>query len=128
MSDSAVLGRTVQEPVDGLDTFPTPAGVTKVHLAAMEGTSVCPVTGQPDMWTADITYWPRTECVESKSMKLWLWKFRNEGVFCEQLSADIAREVGQAIGAAEVEVTVRQSPRGGIAINSTARYSLMVNA
>ena len=54
---------------------------------------MCPITGQPDFSSVEIDYQPNLRCVESKSLKLYLWSFRDRAAFCEQLAADIAAEV-----------------------------------
>lgn len=120
MTDQTVLGKTVQHPIDYIDTFPAPEGVMEVVMEAFEFTSLCPMTGQPDFSTVSIEYTPDKKCIESKSLKLFLWQFREKGVFCEQLSADIADAVMKFIQPLHVLVTVDQSPRGGISIRSKA--------
>lgn len=103
----------------GLDTFPAPAGVTEVRLVTDEVTALCPVTGQPDWYTVEITYQPRGRCVESKSLKLYLQTYRNRGIFCEAFAAQVAQDLAEALGTA-VTVSVTQKPRGGISIRATA--------
>jgi 7-cyano-7-deazaguanine reductase len=86
--------------------------------------AVCPVTGQPDMYTAVIEYEPKGLCLESKSLKLYLMRFRDEGHFCEALAVRIHEDVATALelAADDVRVTLRQKARGGITIvASTAR-------
>ena len=73
------LGKTVRTPMRTLDTFPKPAGVETVIMESDEVTSLCPVTGQPDWETVTIGYAPDQACIESKSLKLYLWSFREEG-------------------------------------------------
>ena len=85
-----------------------------------EVTSLCPVTGQPDISSVEIEYEPDGLCVESKSLKLYLWSFRNRPVFAEALGAEIAAEVQRATRAPLVRVRVRQRPRGGIVIEATS--------
>lgn len=114
------LGKPVREPVRRLEVFPAPAGVERVTLASDEVTSLCPVTGQPDWETVSIEYAPAGLCIESKSLKLYLWSFREEGVFCEALASRIAADVAAACRPAWVRVTVTQKPRGGITIAATA--------
>ena len=105
----------------GLETFPAPDGALRVTLDSDEVTAVCPVTGQPDWYRVEVTYVPGEKCVESKSLKLYLQSFRDEGVFCEALAARIAQDIGQAL-ACPVEVTTIQKRRGGIRIHATARW------
>jgi 7-cyano-7-deazaguanine reductase len=114
------LGKQVRGPVRRLEVFPAPPGVDRVTLASDEVTSLCPVTGQPDWETVVVEYAPAGFCLESKSLKLYLWSFREEGVFCEALAARIAGDVAAACRPAWVRVTVTQKPRGGITISATA--------
>lgn len=115
------LGRPGVEAYAGLETFPNP-GVAHVDLTSDELTAVCPVTGQPDMYVAQIEYWPDKLCLESKSLKLYLMSFRNEGVFAEGLAVKIRDDVAAALelSADAVSVTLEQKSRGGITITATA--------
>ncbi len=114
------LGNKTAAPSRNLEVFPTPAHVTKVVLESDEVTSLCPVTGQPDWETVRIEFEPGPYCIESKSLKLYLWSFREEGAFCEALSARIAQDVYDTCKPAWVKVTITQKPRGGITICSEA--------
>ena len=115
------LGHAGSEAYAGLETFPNP-GVTEVEMTSDELTAICPVTSQPDLYTATIEYRPRALCLESKSLKLYLARFRNEGVFCEALAVRIRDDVAAAleVDADAVHVTLRQKARGGITITATA--------
>ena len=115
------LGHSGSEHYAGLEAFPNP-GVTEVEMMSDELTAVCPITGQPDFYVASITYHPETLCLESKSLKLYLAGFRNEGVFAEALAVRIKNDVAAALelDGSSVEVTLEQKPRGGIAITATA--------
>ena len=115
------LGHAGSEAYAGLETFPNP-GVTEVEMTSDELTAICPVTSQPDLYTATIEYRPRALCLESKSLKLYLARFRNEGVFCEALAVRIRDDVAAAleVDAGAVRVTLRQKARGGITISATA--------
>jgi 7-cyano-7-deazaguanine reductase len=115
------LGSAVRQPSRRLEVFPAPAGVKTVVLESDEVTSLCPVTGQPDWETVRIEFEPREYCIESKSLKLYLWSFREDGVFCEALAAQIARDVFEVCQPAWCEVTVAQKSRGGVKITATAR-------
>ncbi|HEX2381374.1 MAG TPA: preQ(1) synthase [Acidimicrobiales bacterium] len=124
-SDDALtaLGHDVRGPVDQLETFAAPASCTRVRFTSDELTSVCPVTGQPDFSSVEIDYQPNLRCIESKSLKLYLWSFRDRAAFCEQLAADIAAEVQRAAQPLHVRVTVTQHTRGGIVTEATAELS-----
>jgi 7-cyano-7-deazaguanine reductase len=118
--DLSLLGRSVRGPVDHVECFPAPAGCTRVRFSTDEVSSLCPVTGQPDISSVTIDYRPAERCIESKSLKLYLWSFRDRPVFCEGLAVEIADEVMRAAGPHEVTVVVTQHVRGGIVTEATA--------
>jgi 7-cyano-7-deazaguanine reductase len=118
--DLTVLGRTVRHPIDHVECFPAPEHVTQVRFTTEEVMSRCPVTGQPDLSSLVVEYRPDRRCVESKSLKLYLWSFRDRKVFCEGLAAEVADEFVRAADPHEVRVTVTQRPRGGIVTEATA--------
>jgi 7-cyano-7-deazaguanine reductase len=109
------------ESYAGLEGFENP-GVSHVEMTSDELTAVCPVTGQPDLYVVTIEYWPDALCIESKSLKLYLSSFRNEGAFCEALAVKIRDDVAEAIELPrdKVKITLRQKSRGGITIVATA--------
>ena len=110
-------------PSRTLEAFPNHAGKNMtVKLHCSEFTCRCPLTNQPDYATIDITYVPDKFVVESKSMKLYLETYREEGVFHEHLAVDIAKDFVQYIKPRSVDVTVNFNVRGGIAIS--ASYSI----
>lgn len=114
------LGHAGSEAYAGLETFPNP-GVAAVELTSDELTAVCPITGQPDFYTARIEYRPGALCLESKSLKLYLSRFREQGVFCEALAVQIRDDVADALelGRSDVNVTLVQKARGGITITAS---------
>jgi 7-cyano-7-deazaguanine reductase len=118
--DLTVLGRTVRHAIDHVEVFPAPADVTIVRMTSDELTSMCPVTHQPDLAALEITYRPDRWCVESKSLKLYLWGFRDRAVFVEALAAEIAEEIMHTARPRSVTVVVTQRPRGGIEVQATA--------
>lgn len=120
-TEFVALGHAGSENYAGLETFPNP-GVSRVELASDELVAVCPVTGQPDLYLASIDYSPTDRCLESKSLKLYLNTFRNEGHFCEALAVKIRNDVAEALGLApdDVTVTLEQKARGGITITAVA--------
>ncbi len=115
------LGHAGSEHYAGLETFPNP-GVSRVEMTSDELAAVCPITGQPDLYVATIDYAPDALCLESKSLKLYLATFRNEGRFCEALAVTIRDDVAEAlaIDASAVRVKLAQKARGGITITATA--------
>jgi 7-cyano-7-deazaguanine reductase len=120
-TEFVALGHAGSEHYAGLETFPNP-GVAEVELQSDELTAVCPITAQPDFYVATITYRPRALCLESKSLKLYLAQYRNEGAFCEALAVKIRDDVAEALELErhDVEVTLEQKARGGITITATA--------
>jgi 7-cyano-7-deazaguanine reductase len=120
-TEFVALGHPGSERYAGLETFANP-GVSHVEMRSDELTAVCPVTGQPDLYTATIEFWPQALCIESKSLKLYLSGFRNEGHFCEALAVKIRDEVAEALELPpdKVRVTLEQKARGGITITATS--------
>jgi 7-cyano-7-deazaguanine reductase len=120
-SEFVALGHPGSDRYGGLETFANP-GVSHVEMISDELTAVCPVTGQPDLYVATIEFWPQALCIESKSLKLYLSTFRNEGHFCEALAVKIRAEVADALELPpdKVRVTLKQKARGGITITATS--------
>ena len=120
-NEFVALGQPGPEHFAGLETFANP-GVSHVEMTSDEVTAVCPITGQPDLYVAAIEYWPGERCIESKSLKLYLSAFRNEGVFCEALAVRIRDDVAEALDLPpdKVRVMLEQKARGGITITATA--------
>jgi 7-cyano-7-deazaguanine reductase len=114
------LGKQVRTPSRRLEVFPKPPGIEKVVLESDEVTSLCPVTGQPDWETVTISFAPDELCLESKSLKLYLWSYRDQGVFCEAMAAQIVQDINEVIRPHWLTVTVTQKPRGGVKITATA--------
>jgi 7-cyano-7-deazaguanine reductase len=119
-----LLGHDVRQPVRKLETFPNrhPGRRYTVTLVCPEFTCVCPMTGQPDFATITIRYIPDQRIVESKSLKLYLWSYRNEGVFHEHVTNMILDDLVAALEPLECEVTGAFSVRGGIALTVDAKY------
>jgi 7-cyano-7-deazaguanine reductase len=120
-SGLTILGSRVRGPVEHVEAFPAPATVTRVRFSTDEVSSVCPVTGQPDISSVVIDYEPDQLCIESKSLKLYLWSFRDRPVFAEALAAEIAAEVQRATRPHAVRVVITQHARGGIVTEATAQ-------
>jgi 7-cyano-7-deazaguanine reductase len=118
-----VLGNTVRHPIEHVEVFPAPAHVTLVKFTNDELNSMCPVTQQPDLSTVVIEYVPADWCIESKSLKLYLWSFRDRAVFAEALAAEIATEVMHSAKPAHVKVTLTQRPRGGIEVQAVSELT-----
>lgn len=106
----------------GSEAFSAPS-VNGITLTTVEFTSLCPRTGQPDFGSVAIEYVPRRLCLESRSLKYYLWSYRDRMAFCETIDARIADDIAAAIGPESLTVRVSQNIRGGIASTSTAQRS-----
>lgn len=118
--DFKALGKRVKAPSKELDTFPKPQHVTVVRFTSDELTSFCPVTEQPDFNHVEIEYHPQELCVESKSLKLYLWSFREERIFGEGLASAIAADIAAALNPHYCRVTLTQNIRGGMQLTAVA--------
>lgn len=114
------LGTPSNEPVDAVDLIAWAGGSILVRLDCAEFTSLCPVTGQPDFASLLLEYVPARHLVETKSLKLYLWRFRTERAYNEQLVDTIASDLAEQIKPRWLRVTGRFAPRGGIAVTATA--------
>ena len=107
-----------------LETFENqfPERDYNIEIICPEFTSVCPKTGQPDFGTLTINYVPDALCVELKSLKLYLQRFRNEGIFYENVTNQILDDLVQALRPRRMTLLAAFTPRGGIRSNITATY------
>ncbi len=123
LKDITLLGRKAQ-PSKKLEAFPnrTPGRYYLVTLETSEFTCLCPVTGQPDFATIKVAYVPDQKIVESKSYKLYLWSYRNEGVFHEHVVNTILDDLVKALDPHYIRVVGEFNIRGGIAITVSAEY------
>ena len=117
----AHLGRRSRGPVSTVDRIPWQGGPIEIELTCDEFTALCPVTGQPDFGTITVRYQPGRWLVESKSFKLYLWQFRERGVFNEELVASVADDLFAQLEPAWLEIAGAFRSRGGIAIQAKAR-------
>jgi len=110
-----ILGEEVREPQDKLETFDNPSTRDyTITIETDEFTCLCPKTGQPDFARIEIDYRPDARCVESKSFKLYLWSFRDKGIFHEACAAQILEDFVAAVDPKYVSVTMRYGRRGGL--------------
>ena len=118
-----LLGREAA-PTKKLETFPNhhPERDYTVTLRSDEFTCVCPATGQPDFARMTIQYIPDRLILESKSLKLYLWSFRSQGVFHEHVTNVILDRLVETLAPRWCKVTADFSVRGGIAITVEAEY------
>ncbi len=125
-----LLGRTTNYPTDYapevLETFQNkhPENDYWVQFNCPEFTSLCPITGQPDFAEIRISYLPAERMVESKSLKLYLFSFRNHGDFHEDCVNKIMKDLIRLMEPKYIEVTGIFTPRGGISIYPYANYGL----
>jgi 7-cyano-7-deazaguanine reductase len=107
-----------------LETFANkhPGNDYRVHFDCPEFTSLCPITGQPDFATIYIDYIPDMKMVESKSLKLYLFSFRNHGAFHEDCVNIIMKDLIRLMEPKYIEVTGIFTPRGGIRIYPYCNY------
>ena len=111
-------------PSKSLETVPNhhPDLHYEVEMVCPEFTCVCPMTGQPDFATFTITYVPGPKIVELKSLKLYLWSFRDEGHFHEDVTNRILNDLVEALNPNEITITGDFGVRGGIKTVVTARH------
>ena len=109
---------------DQLETFanPSPGRDYTIEIVCPEFTSVCPKTGQPDFGTITFSYTPGEKCVELKSLKLYLQRFRNRGIFYEAVTNQLLDDFVAACRPLRCAVTGAFTPRGGITTTVTCRH------
>jgi 7-cyano-7-deazaguanine reductase len=122
--DGLTLLRRDAKPTKKLETFPNrhPERNYVVTLKTEEFTCVCPATGQPDFAKLTIQYIPDKRIIESKSLKLYLWSYRDEGVFHEHVTNVILDDLVSVLKPQWCKVTADFSVRGGISITVEAEY------
>jgi 7-cyano-7-deazaguanine reductase len=124
------LGRTTTYPTeyapDVLETFSNkhPGNDYWVHFNCPEFTSLCPITGQPDFAVIRIDYIPDKRMVESKSLKIYLFSFRNHGAFHEDCVNIIMKDLIRVMAPKYIEVTGLFTPRGGISLYPYCNYGM----
>jgi 7-cyano-7-deazaguanine reductase len=101
---------------DELETFANPQSARDytVRMQIPEFTCLCPKTGQPDFATLELEYVPDRLCVELKSLKLYVWSFRDRGAFHEAVTNEIAGRLTEALDPRFLRLTARFNVRGGI--------------
>ncbi|MEW5888070.1 MAG: preQ(1) synthase [Pseudomonadota bacterium] len=112
------------EPSKTLETFPNPqpARDYQIHMEIPEFTCLCPKTGQPDFATLVLDYIPDKTCVELKSLKLYIWSYRNEGAFHEAVTNRILDDLVRATRPRYMRLTAKFYVRGGIFTNVMAEH------
>jgi 7-cyano-7-deazaguanine reductase len=111
-------------PNKELEVFPNPKPSRDytIHIESPEFTCLCPKTGQPDFATLKLEYIPDQFCVELKSWKIYLWSFRNEGGFHEDLTNRILDDLVAALKPRYMRLTADFNVRGGIYTTITAEH------
>ncbi len=107
---------------------PNPERDYEIFFDCPEFTCLCPLTGQPDFAKIEIRYVPDRYCVELKSLKQYLWSFRDEGAFHEKVTNQILHDLVAVTGARKLEVIADFLVRGGIRTVVTARHEKGVTA
>jgi 7-cyano-7-deazaguanine reductase len=112
------------KPTKTLETFPNPAAHRdfQIHMEIPEFTCLCPITGQPDFATLILDYIPEKTCVELKSLKLYVWSFRNEGCFHEAVTNQMLDDLVAATKPRFMRLTAKFFVRGGIFTNVVAEH------
>ena len=112
------------KPSKILESFdnPNPERDYEIEFDCPEFTCLCPLTDQPDFAKIRITYVPGQHCVELKSLKLYLWSFRNEGAFHEKVTNQILDDLVAAVKPRLMDVSGEWFVRGGITTNVTVSY------
>ena len=112
------------QPTKTLETFPNPAVDRDfhIHMQIPEFTCLCPKTGQPDFATLILDYVPDHLCVELKSLKLYIWSYRDEGAFHEAVTNRILDDLVTATAPRFMRLTAKFYVRGGIFTNVVAEH------
>ena len=115
----------VTKPSKALQVFanPHPDRDYTIEMECPEFTSICPVTGQPDFGTIRIRYVPDQQCIELKSLKLYLWSYRQEGAFHEAVTNNILDDLVAASAPRQMTVVGDFNVRGGITTVVTAEFA-----
>jgi 7-cyano-7-deazaguanine reductase len=125
--NNQILGRETRGPISAeqLDTVPWNHDDTDatVEFSTDELTAICPVTGQPDFYELKLTYRPRARLLESKAMKLYLWGFRERGMFAEDMAASLLKDLVAACDPVEMIVDLTQQVRGGLKIRTVVHHT-----
>jgi 7-cyano-7-deazaguanine reductase len=116
MSATPASTSVKRSPSRELETFanPAPGRDYTIRMSIPEFTCLCPMTGQPDFATLDLEFVPDARCVELKSLKLYIWSFRDRGAFHEAVTNEIIDHLAAAITPRFMRLTARFNVRGGI--------------
>lgn len=112
------------QPSKHLETFPNPQPERdySIRIRIPEFTCLCPKTGQPDFAELTLEYVPDRSCVELKSLKLYIWSFRDQGAFHEAVANEILGDLAQALAPRFMRLTAAFNVRGGIYTSVVAEH------
>ena len=112
------------QPVKDLETFSNPVTQRdyQIHMEIPEFTCLCPKTGQPDFATLVLDYIPDKKCIELKSLKLYIWSYRDKGAFHEAVTNQILDDLIAVLKPRYIRLIARFYVRGGIFTNVTAEH------
>lgn len=113
-----------------LEKFPNPQKIAlyRIDIVAPEVTSLCPLTKQPDFATFKVSYSPKDWCVESKSLKLYLFSYRSTGIFHEAMTNQVAEDLYKLLNPHWIKVQGCFTPRGGISFWPTVVLGMINDA
>ena len=125
MNQNSLGGKPTAQPTKTLETFENPNTKRDIHIHMQipEFTCLCPKTGQPDFATLYLDYIPDKTCVELKSLKLYIWSFRDEGCFHEAVTNSILDDLVNATNPRFMRLTAKFFVRGGIFTNVVAEHT-----
>ncbi len=123
MTETAA-GRRPTRPSKDLETFPNPNPDRDytIRISIPEFTCLCPKTGQPDFATLELEYVPDAQCVELKSLKLYIWSFRDQGAFHEAVTNEILDHLVSALEPRFMRLTAKFNVRGGLYTTVVAEH------
>ena len=124
MASNEALGASLNRPGTDLETFPNPAPERDytIRMEIPEFTCLCPKTGQPDFATLTLEYVPDERCVELKSLKLYIWSFRDRGAFHEAVTNEILEQLVDATMPRFMRLSARFNVRGGVYTTIVAEH------
>ncbi|HPH05798.1 MAG TPA: preQ(1) synthase [Methylotenera sp.] len=124
MTTTSLGGKPTAQPTKVLETFENPKQTRDfhIHMEIPEFTCLCPKTGQPDFAVIYVDYIPDKLCVELKSLKLYMWSFRDEGCFHEAVTNQILDDLVEATQPKFMRVTAKFYVRGGVFTNVIAEH------
>ena len=115
-----------KKAVETLETFPNPAPDRDytIRISIPEFTCLCPKTGQPDFAILDLEYVPDQECVELKSLKLYIWSYRDQGAFHEAVTNKILGDLVSVLSPKFMRLTAEFNVRGGLYTTVVAEHKM----